>query len=310
MSDWTSDSSPKLLRILVSTTCVPDLALAEKAYTDYLSHRVVARGEIDASLAQSWGTPAMAGARTTLLVAQGEQDVFLRLIEAPRPAGYRALTTFGWNAFEIIVDDVFTLHDSLQGSPFRVIGEPRPLQFMPSIIAMQVIGPGEECLYFTMESGDRETSILPNPSGFIGRTFIVVSAGPDFSELMRWYVQHFDLRERPVRNSKVQVIQQAQVLSADQTIELCAIGMAQHGNLIELDGYPHGPGFCATYRPRAEGMLPPGNAIVSAEVDSLEPYLGMAILPPERRSDPVYNGRNAMTVRAPGDALLELIERG
>lgn len=310
MADWTTFTNPLLINIAVSTTATPDIDLSEQAYVHWLGHRLVKRGTIDASLARSWGCPAAVGARFSLLAAEGEQNVFVRLVETPVVPGYRPLTTFGWNAFEIIVDDLFALAGQLEGGPFKVIGEPRPLQFMPSIIAMQVSGPAGECLYFTMESGDREASILPKPTGFVGRTFIVVVGAPDFQAILRWYVDKFELRERPVRQSKVQVLQRAQGLSPDETIALSAIGLREPGNLVELDGYPTGEGRIAGPRPRAAGHLPPGNAIVSFEVEQLAPFEADAIAAPSFHQGTEYRGRRSCTLIGPGGELLELIERG
>lgn len=308
MSDWTTFTEPRLLRIATTTASVPDLDAAERCYAEHLGYRVVERGTVDAGLAASWGAPAAAGARCCTMAAAGERDVFTRLVEAPAVPGYRPLTTFGWNAFEIIADDVHALAARLADSPFRIIGAPRPLQFMPSIVAMQAIGPGGECLYFTMESGDRAASILPPPSGFVGRTFIVVCAGPDFGALLRWYVDRFELRERPVRQSKVAVLQAAQGLGPDETVELSAIGMRQRGNLLELDGYPTGAGRIAGPRPQLAGQLPPGCALVSVEVEDLAPFAADAIAPPRARDEAVYGGRRACTLVGAAGELLELIE--
>ena len=308
MSDWTTSSDPTLLRIATVTVATPDAAASERCYAEWLGYRTVERGWVDLSLARSWGAPTAAGARFYTMAPKDETDVFVRLIETPAVPGYRPLTTFGWNAFEIIVDDVPTLAEQIRSAPFEMIGEPRPLQFMPSIVAMQVVGSAGECLYFTMESGDREASILPKPSGFVGRTFIVVAGGPDFDAMLRWYVDHFQLRERPVRKSKVKVLQDAQGLDSEETVSLSAIGMRQHGNLIELDGYPVGPGRIAGPRPRAPGHLPPGNAIVSFEVADLSPFAAMAIAPPQARSEAAYDGRRACTLIGPAGELVELIE--
>lgn len=310
MNDWTTDAEPALLRISAVTTATPDIAASERAFADYLGYRVVERTTVSPELAERWSAPKSAGTRMVTMAPEGETDVFIRFVETPCPDGYRPLTTFGWNAFEIIVNDVHALAERLANSPFKIIGPPRPLQFMPSIVAMQVTGPGNECLYFTMESGDRDVSILPPPAGFVGRTFIVVLAGCHFATLLRWYVDRFSLRERPVRQSKVVVIQDAQSLSPDQTIELSAIGMRQRGNLIELDAYPSGPGFPAAERPSVPGYLPPGNAIATFEIESLDRIASEANRPPKRLDEAVYAGRRSCVVRGPAGEILELIEAG
>jgi len=308
MNDWTSDTEPQLLRISGTTATVPDIAAAESCYSELLGYRVLERGRIDQTLAQRWGAPAVAGAAFCTLHPENEDDVFIRLIEAPAVPDYSPLTSFGWTAFEIIVDNVYELADRLEASPFRHLAGPSPLQFMPSIVAMQVEGPGGECLYFTMESGDRKTSILPGPSGFVGRPFIVVAAGSDFDPMLRWYVDHFSLRERPVRKSKVGVLQHAQNLPADHAFSLSAIGMAQHGNLIELDEYPTGGDYIAGVRPRVEGYLPPGNAIVSFEVASLSPFVDLAHGPEAISAGACYGGRRSLVLTGPAGELIELIE--
>lgn len=308
MSDWTTFTDPQLLRIAATTASVPDLDAAEAGYADYLGFVAVERGALGADLVASWGRPGSAGARFVTMRAAGETDTFVRLVEAPAVAGYRPLTSFGWTAFEIIVDDVHALAARLATSPFEIIGAPRPLQFMPSIVAMQAVGPGGECLYFTMESGDRESSILPPPSGFVGRTFITVCAGEDFGAMLRWYVDRFALRERPVRQSKVDIIQRAQRLSSDETIELSAIGMRQRGNLLELDGYPVGAGRVAGPRPGDPKMLPPGNALVTLEIEQLASVAALAIAPPARHDGAIYAGRRSCTITGPAGELLELIE--
>lgn len=308
MSDWTTDTVPLLHRILVSTVAVPDVGHAQACYADWLGYRPVERGEVDRALALSWGAPAAAGARYVVMAPEGQDDVFIRLVETPAVPGYRPLTTFGWNAFEIIVDDVYALADKLAGSPFEHLAGPTQLQFMPSIVAMQVAGPGAECLYFTMEGGDRESSILPRPSGFVGRPFIVVAAGARFDALLRFYVDNFRLRERPVRKSLVTVLQMAQGLPPDHAFSLSAIGMAGHGNLLELDEYPSGAGFVAGPRPRAEGHLPPGNAMVGFEIADIDPFAPLAIAPPAARPEICYGGRRACTIAGPAGELVELIE--
>lgn len=309
MSDWTTFTDPLLLRILTATCAVPDLDSAESAYAQWLDYRVVERGSVDPLLATAWQAPAAAGSRFCTMAPANETDVFIRLVETPPVPGYRSLTTFGWNAFEIIVDDVHALADRLEDGPFHTLAPPRPLGAMPSIVAMQVAGPGGECLYFTMESGDRETSILPKPSGFVGRTFIVVAAGSDFDSMLGWYVNTFRLRQRPVRQSKVHVLQRAQGLGPDHAIPLSAIGLKEHGNLLELDGYPTGAGYVAGPRPRTAGHLPPGNAVVSFDVADLGPFESLALVPPQSVGGAGYDGRRMMTLIGPAGEIIELVER-
>lgn len=73
------------------TTVVPDLDEVESAYARWLGYVTLDRGQVP---------PAVA-------------------------AGYRALTTHGWNATEILAEDPDALATRLDGSPFRISGAPR-----------------------------------------------------------------------------------------------------------------------------------------------------------------------------------------
>ena len=303
MSDWTGDARPRLTRFRMATMGAPDLGGFEAAYVGALGYRVRERGRVDAGLARSWGLPAMAGRGYIVLSSDGADDVHIRAIETDAQPGYRALTTFGWNACEIIVDDVHALGRQLADSPFRIVGTPKPLQFMPSIVAMQLIGPAEECLYLTAETGDRATSILPTPRAAVDRPFILVLASDDFDATRQWYRDRFDLRPRPVRDARVRVVQAAQGLEPDTTIPLTTLGLAEHGFLIELDGYS------ASCGRRSGDLLPQGNAMASFEIDDLSRVADIAIAPPEVRHGLGYDGDLCCTVIGAAGELIELVER-
>ena len=295
MTDWTSHGDPLLTRFRFVTVGAGDLDASERDYRG-LGYAVRERGTIAPDLAAGWGAPGMAGRRYTTLGTSGTPDAYVRIVETDPVPGYRALTTFGWAAFEIIVDDVHAVRARIAASAFTVVGEPRPLQFMPSIVAMQVVGRAGECLYFTMESGDRASSILPRPRSLIDRPFILVVAGPDFDALRTWYCDLFDLRRRPLRDSRIALVQAAQGLAPDTVTRMTTAGLREHGNLIEFDEYPAGPGRIAAPRPCAPGMLPPGCATAGIATVAIDRVAPLAIAPPARRADLGYDGRLACTV--------------
>ncbi len=309
MADWTSIAAPRLSRFRMATMGAPDLDRLEHCYVGWLGYRVRERGAVAADLAAAWGTPGIAGRRYLILSSDGADDVHIRAVETDAIPGYRPLTSFGWNACEIIVDDVHALAARLRESPFEILDGPNPLQFMPSIEAMQLIGPAGECLYLTMEGGDRSISILPSPRAPVDRPFILVLAGADFAGMHRWYIERFDLRQRPIRDSRVRIIQRAQGLAPEETFPLTTLGLAEHGFLIELDGYLTGPGRVAGPRATAPGMLPMGNAMASFEIDDLALVADIAIAPPVVRHGLGYDGGLACTVVGPAGELVELIQR-
>lgn len=308
MADWTTQTDPKLLRFLFATIGAPDLEAVERDYTTWLGYSVCERGLVDSELAASWGAPASTRQPYILLRNSPTAEVFIRAVQVPPVSGYMPLTTFGWNAIEIIVDDVEELSHRLARSPFRVLAGPNPLAFMPSIHAMQALGPADECLYFTTETGDRNTSILPKPDAFVGRPFILVVAGPDFGAMHRWYVDRFEMKQRPIRDSRAKIIQDAQNLKPEDSYPMTTVGLRDHGYLIEIDGYLTGQGRIAGPRPQTEGHLPPANAMASFMIDNIEAVQDIAIAPVRQRDGLGYDGRRSCTVRGKVGELVELIE--
>lgn len=298
------NATPQMLRFRAATVTTQDLAAFERDYATLLGYRVRERGTISRELAASWGAKRMSSRKYLLLSSDASPDVLIRAVEAPAVPGYRPLTTHGWNAIEIVVEDPDALRKRFDVSPFTVIGEPEFLGGYPTIRAFQVRGPSQEVLYLTAETGDRSRSPLPAPGGEVGRIFIMVVAGPDISALNRWYSERFGLTAGVVNDRSVGVLTRAQNLRADQTVPLTTIRLAQRGNLLELDGYPPTAGP----RPQARGLLPPGIALVSVAVRKLDSLQLDFIAPPRVRPGALYRGARSATVRGPAGELLELIE--
>jgi hypothetical protein len=234
-------------------------------------------------------------------VPAGGGDDFIRAVEIDEVPDYRAMTSFGWNSIEIIIDDVYALNETLKKSPFPIIGEPHSLGGgFASIHAMQVVGPAQEILYLTCETGDREKSTLPLPGSFVDRPFIMILAGPDIDELENFYVEKFGMGAIPHFQSSIKMISQALGLPEDHVFELGLLRGRERGNNIELDTYPESAG----HRARPDGQLPPGVAMTSFSVDDLDAIDVRFI------ADPIetYGGLRAATFVGPAGELTELIE--
>ncbi|MDA5194242.1 hypothetical protein [Govanella unica] len=278
----------KLGQIRAVTHAVPSVAMAEVVYTRFLDYRVVDRSAVPASAARSWGAPAMVGRPSITLAPASGEPVFLRFIESPSATDYRALTTHGWNATEILVQDVEMLAAQFAQSPFRIIGPPKGLQRFPMIKAMQVIGPNGECLYFT-EVGEGSGLTLPQAQSFVGSVFIVVAGGPDLAAMFDAYAGFTNEIDPPVK-TRVQVLSWANDLPPDSEHAHGLIKLGG-GTLIELDGYPEK----TTARQTPEGELPPGMSIVTFDVDALGdgPWIGPkapAFLPGDTRQTATFRG--------------------
>lgn len=297
-------AEPLAQRFRAATITAPDIAAVEGDYRRYLGYVVRERGRVTAAQARSWMSPRTAGRPYVLLSPDAAPEVFVRVVQGPRVARYRPLTTWGWNAIEIVVDDTDATYERFRGGPFRVIGEPANLSGYPSIRAFQVEGRAREVLYLTSETGDRARSPLPAPDGPVGRIFIMVVAGPEPQRLVDWYAEAFGLPRGKLQDRPVGVLQRAQGLPPERLLPLTTTRLAQHGNLIEIDGYSENAGE----RPRKPGHLPPGVAMTTMSMRSLDAVRARFLTEPTVLDGLLYGGRRSATVRGPAGELIELIE--
>lgn len=291
--------------IIAVTLSAPDLGKAERAYQAELGYQVVERAQVSRSLASGWDAPAMRGREYVLLQPASGEPVYLRIVAAETPLpGYAPLRTYGWNANEILVEDPVALAPRL-GESFKVIGEPRPLDFNPKIIAMQAIGPAGEVNYFTRIPPTGSVFNLGSAKSFVDRTFIVVVGGPDVDALRAFYRDALQAPTTDAQQTKINVLQDAYGLSPDAETR---IGIVQFPSsfLIELDQYPEG----AIERPTRRGHLPPGIAMVTFAVKSLDALDLPWKVKPRVRTEAPYNGRRAGIVIGPAGEWIELVETG
>ena len=295
------EAAPLISRIKMATVGAPDIAKVEQWYAA-LGYKVREKSTVSAAHAASWGAPKTAGKPFILMYSEGSPDVNIRAVQTDSVPGYKAQTTLGWNAFEIIVDDLDKVYAMVKASPFKIIGEPKSLGGgFASIHAMQVVGPGEEVLYLTSEKGDRAKSNLPMPKSMVDRPFIFILAGHDVQALQDFYTAQFNLKAFGRFDGPVPQIAKAQGLPETQVFGLGLVRMRERGNNIELDGYP----TSAKPRPHAEGQIPPGNSFVSLNVDNIGALKVKFITPPAALYGP--KGMAASYV-GPAGELGELIE--
>lgn len=303
----TPEIATNIQRIKIASVGTTDVASTKNLYSEWLNYHVVEEGTISATLAMSWGAEAMEGREYALMQGESGDDVYLRAIEVSMPdTDYKAMTTHGWNAIEMIVENPDSTYEKLINSPFSHVGGPMNLGGgMSSIRATQFKGLSEEIFYFTTETGDRSKSTLLTPRADIDRPFIMVLAGPDARELTDFYTSTFGALEVFFIETPINVVSTAQGVSSDHLYPMGFVRLGEFSNSIEIDGYPDSTGA----RPVSTGEIPPGVSITSFSVENLDlidPKLFVSV--PVKPEGLAYQGNRTATIIGPAGELIELIE--
>jgi catechol 2,3-dioxygenase-like lactoylglutathione lyase family enzyme len=189
-----------------------------------------------------------------------------------------------------------------EGSPFEVIGPPKPLDGFPTVKPMQVRGPDQETIYLTEIRAGDPASGLPSPASLIDRPFILVLACPDIERTRQWMDQLLGLELIGPVAIHYSMISLAFDLPEGEKIDLIT-GKWQGEVFLELDQYP----AAATQRPVHPGALPPGVAMCSMHFPELSRLDGHWVSPPVVRDGPLYGGKPVGMLQTPEGALLEII---
>lgn len=292
--------------ILGGLSTVPNLEAALKGYRDCLKLDVVEQGELSEDIASSWGCPANSGSAYAVLQSSSGEPCWFRLVEQPDHPGFKPTTTYGWGAFECTVEDVWHWPGVVEDAGFTIVGPPKKLENIePAFIPMQVLGTGREMVYLNEVLGDLPQTDLPRAQAPVDRIFIVVLATPDRPASLAWYRDAIGLELGEDYTLPYSMINDAFGLSADT---LTTISMVQGGRMpiVEVDDYPAE----ATGRTRHQGMLPPGNALVTLAARNLDDHKVDWISEPTSHEGALYEGRRAATTIGLGGELLELVEIG
>lgn len=298
-----AEPSAQLLRIQMVTVGTDDVEGFRTAYQRWFGYQSAGTGTVSQALARSWGAPASAGRKYALLHSPGTPDVWLRIVDVDIPDPQPAMTTYGWSVIEFLVTDPDAVYERLLASPFRHIGGPAYLgDGSSSIRATQFIGPAAVAIYLTADTAPAESAGLPRARSLFDRPFIVVLATPNPDSTHAFYRDTFSLGGYAPRPTTVGVVNKALGLADDHAITLGLATGAEAVNAIEIDGYP--PGLAP--RAHAAGQLPPGIALVSFAVVTLD-GLNLDFL---EAPEALYGERRAATFVGPAGELTELIEVG
>ncbi len=293
------EASASLGPIACITVTAPNLAEVEAAYTGYLDHRVAGSGVVDTALAELWQAPAMAGSRYLLLSPVAGDECVFRFIEAGVNSNYPPFSTFGWNAAEIMVENVNELALGLADSPFEILGEPQNLSFTDDIRAMQILGPGKELLYLTEFKKQIPGLDTPIARGPVDRVFIVILGGPSMTSLQTFYSNTFAVPGADPVESRVKGMSAAFGNSSEHKYPIAALPLAGQ-TLIEVDEMP----TQARARPGSDGCLPGGISIVSFVARNSNTRDALSV---DRDEAPYRNFEQVSCLRGSAGELIEIL---
>ncbi len=302
---YTENKYPVIGPWVASTIVTSKKDIVEKSYQDWLDYTLTFQGIISEELANSWGAEKLIGSKFSCLEPASGKNFQLRIIEYPINGDYKPLTTYGWNAAELVVRDTDKLDKKLSNSPFKIIGKPADLKMTKQIRAMQIEGLAKEIFYLTMFKEKISKYDLPDAESDIDNMFIAVLATDNPEKVQNWYMKNFGIQKREVSKTNISVL--------DRSFGF-QMGTGQYGltviplngqSLIEVDEYPK----IAKKRNYQEGLLPQGNALMSIFIDSINSLIPMSISEPVMINFPPYNGAKSITVKGAAGELIEFIER-
>lgn len=137
-------------------------------------------GRVGAARAAVWGAPAATGSTWWAVGPTSGAETAVRFVAGPPVPDLEPLRVTGWAAVELLVAHADDTALGLAGTPFRVLGPPRPLggDDRLGIRALQVVGPGGEMVYLT-EIGPAADPRLPRARCPVDRPFVVVAGASD-----------------------------------------------------------------------------------------------------------------------------------
>ncbi|PPR79783.1 MAG: hypothetical protein CFH01_00185 [Alphaproteobacteria bacterium MarineAlpha2_Bin1] len=302
---YTNNNFPVIGPWAAATIVAPKKDIIEQSYIDWLDYSLTFQGVISNELASSWGAEKLAGSNFSCLRPSSGKKFQLRIIEYPISNDYKPLTTYGWNAVELVVKDTDKLEKKLSSSPFRIIGKPSDLKLTKQIRAMQLEGLANEIFYLTMFKEKISKYDLPDAESDIDNMFIAVLATDNPVKVQNWYLENFGIQKRGISKTNISVLDRSFGFEMGTgEYGLTVIPLANQ-SLIEVDEYPK----IAKDRNYSKGMLPPGNSLMSVFIDSINSLIPLGLNKPTINNFPPYNGARSLTVRGAAGELIEFIEK-
>jgi len=245
-------------KITAVTITTSDLNRIVEVYEKFLKYRVTKTGQITPKESSAWNADLLTNTDYVVVQPEKSDDFSFRFIHQPDQSNYIAFKSTGWNAAELIVEDVDELAVELENSPFKIIGAPADLSFTKDIRAMQVIGPANEILYLTQFKKNVPEFDGPKPRCSVDQTFIVILAGKSLDEMQDYFHNNFGLAKATIIESRIRSISRVFNYPEDTKYKAAALALKDQ-SMIELDELPKE----GNNRFSIDGYLPAGIAMVS-----------------------------------------------
>jgi hypothetical protein len=269
------------------TITAPDLKAVESAWTQYMGYKVIAKGKVAKATAAGWDAPAVGGSPFLILGPASGEQTFLRFVQQGKEGDDTGAGTLGWSTTEITVQDNDKLYEKLKSSPFTVTHPPAMIPTYSYLKAMHAVGPAGEQLNLTWITETRpDLAVAKSP---VGRCFITVLGAPDLPAALKFYQDTFGNTPSPIRQLP--------------SLQLAVVKLAD-GAKIEIDHY----GEKGRPRPRPDGGLPPGVAVVTFDCSRFDALKDKFIRPGGRNELPPFKGKATATMRGPAGELIELLK--
>lgn len=242
---------------------VNDAEAAAKSYCKDLQYSYSTSRIVEASDPLAMFAPQIVG-KTIYQVKPTEDDTTSLSFITSEGANFNC--TFherGWNAIEIVVNDVDQLIEDLRDTSFTVTTGKLTVDKFPYLTAVNAKGPSGEAINFTRVYPYKDD--LPFTDRRAGKVFIVTLAVKDLQETIEFYRHHLDADVSDIKEVALGNLNRTLGLPADTRHPLITIRLRERTKL-EID---EAPSVCVDRKLNAIG-LPGGVSCVTMKCDDIE----------------------------------------
>jgi catechol 2,3-dioxygenase-like lactoylglutathione lyase family enzyme len=285
-----------------ATILCDSLERATTLYAEGLGLRVLEQGEVTPALAQSWGTPAMSGARMALMGVDASAATLLRFVEDLQ-ASHPPYKSLGWQAIEFSVQSSDATIARMAAAGFEVLAPAADLEFSKGALrAGQAGGPFGEVLYITQINDQLPDYTLPQATIRVDRLFIAILGVHDVDASYAAYDRLFGAIGKPTFEAAVDFVNRAQDMPEDYLFNVGCLELVPE-SYIEVDTTP----THIAPRGNAEGKLPCGIAMISITGGDRIPAATDAVGGSVAAPGMLYANGSSFVVRGIAGELIEVL---